>query len=228
MLAQRRDRARRPHPRPRPLRPRQGRRRGRRPRAVASSRARRTLGVVLPVELAGRAFAVGAGDRPEDGARPEAGQRRALDALPAHPGLHQGGRAARGLRLLPHRPRGRGRDPAPHAAAASSSATWPRRRPGRRTRGSRCTAPATARSCSAPTPSADWTKHLDVMVSSIVENGGRSCVNASGVWVHLARPRDRRGAGRAAGPDPSAGRRRSRGPARALRQPRGGDAASPP
>ena len=27
----------------------------------------------------------------------------------------------------------------------------------------------------------DWPKYLDVMVSSIAENGGRSCVNASGV-----------------------------------------------
>ncbi|HYP26497.1 MAG TPA: aldehyde dehydrogenase family protein [Blastocatellia bacterium] len=29
----------------------------------------------------------------------------------------------------------------------------------------------------------DWREYLDVMVSSIVENGGRSCVNASAVWV---------------------------------------------
>jgi len=28
-----------------------------------------------------------------------------------------------------------------------------------------------------------WEQYLDVIVSSIVENGGRSCVNASGVWV---------------------------------------------
>ena len=34
-----------------------------------------------------------------------------------------------------------------------------------------------------PDASADWERHLDVMASSIVENGGRSCVNASGVWV---------------------------------------------
>ena len=34
-----------------------------------------------------------------------------------------------------------------------------------------------------PDASADWPKHLDVMASSIVENGGRSCINASGVWV---------------------------------------------
>lgn len=29
----------------------------------------------------------------------------------------------------------------------------------------------------------DWEKYLDVMVASITENGGRSCINASGVWV---------------------------------------------
>jgi acyl-CoA reductase-like NAD-dependent aldehyde dehydrogenase len=28
-----------------------------------------------------------------------------------------------------------------------------------------------------------WEKYLDVMVASIVENGGRSCINASGIWV---------------------------------------------
>jgi acyl-CoA reductase-like NAD-dependent aldehyde dehydrogenase len=29
----------------------------------------------------------------------------------------------------------------------------------------------------------DWEKYLDVMVRSIADNGGRSCINASGVWV---------------------------------------------
>jgi acyl-CoA reductase-like NAD-dependent aldehyde dehydrogenase len=29
----------------------------------------------------------------------------------------------------------------------------------------------------------DWEKFLDVMVSSIADNGGRSCINASGIWV---------------------------------------------
>lgn len=29
----------------------------------------------------------------------------------------------------------------------------------------------------------EWEAHLDVIVSSVAENGGRSCVNASGVWV---------------------------------------------
>ena len=28
-----------------------------------------------------------------------------------------------------------------------------------------------------------WEKYLDVMVASIADNGGRSCINASGVWV---------------------------------------------
>ncbi len=29
----------------------------------------------------------------------------------------------------------------------------------------------------------NWEKYIDVMAASIVENGGRSCVNASGVWT---------------------------------------------
>ena len=29
----------------------------------------------------------------------------------------------------------------------------------------------------------DWESYLDVVVGSVVENGGRSCINASGVWV---------------------------------------------
>lgn len=34
-----------------------------------------------------------------------------------------------------------------------------------------------------PDAAAAWRQHLDVMVASISENGGRSCVNASGVWT---------------------------------------------
>ena len=34
-----------------------------------------------------------------------------------------------------------------------------------------------------PDAAADWQRHLDVMVASIAENSGRSCVNASGVWT---------------------------------------------
>ena len=29
----------------------------------------------------------------------------------------------------------------------------------------------------------EWEEHLDVVVASVAENGGRSCINASGVWV---------------------------------------------
>ncbi len=29
----------------------------------------------------------------------------------------------------------------------------------------------------------DWRRHLDLLVTSIAENGGRSCLNASGVWL---------------------------------------------
>ena len=34
----------------------------------------------------------------------------------------------------------------------------------------------------------DWEQYLDVMVSSILENSGRSCINASGVWTPAHAP----------------------------------------
>ena len=32
----------------------------------------------------------------------------------------------------------------------------------------------------------DWDQHLDLMVESVAANGGRSCINASGVWLSAA------------------------------------------
>ena len=40
-----------------------------------------------------------------------------------------------------------------------------------------------------------WRRHLDLMVNSIAANGGRSCINASGVWV----PKDGDGSGDGSG-----------------------------
>lgn len=34
-----------------------------------------------------------------------------------------------------------------------------------------------------PDAAPEWQKHLDLLVSSIAANGGRSCINASGVWT---------------------------------------------
>ena len=34
-----------------------------------------------------------------------------------------------------------------------------------------------------PDCESNWEAYIDVMVSSIVDNGGRSCINASGIWV---------------------------------------------
>jgi acyl-CoA reductase-like NAD-dependent aldehyde dehydrogenase len=34
-----------------------------------------------------------------------------------------------------------------------------------------------------PDVGARWTEHLDLMVASVADNGGRSCLNASGIWV---------------------------------------------
>ena len=58
---------------------------------------------------------------------------------------------------------------------------------------------------------ANWEQHIDMIAASIADNGGRSCVNASGVWVTGKRPRDRRGAGEEAGHDRAARGRRRRG-----------------
>ena len=86
---------------------RDGRPRGELRPALADARRR------AAEQLPRRPLALGAGDRAQDGAGAQARQRRALDALPPHPGVRRGRRAGRGVRLLPHRPRGRGRDPAP-------------------------------------------------------------------------------------------------------------------
>ena len=69
-------------------RARQRRRRGRRPAAQLLP-ARRRAGRGAAEQLAGRALAVGAGHRAEDAARAEARQRRAVDAVPHHPGLRR-------------------------------------------------------------------------------------------------------------------------------------------
>ena len=70
----------------------------------------------------------------------------------------------------------------------------------------------------------DWERHLPLLLSSVADNGGRSCINASGVWVPaqgreiaetLARrlseveplPLDHPEAALAAFPDPDAARR---------------------
>src|SRR5438270_11294001 len=34
-----------------------------------------------------------------------------------------------------------------------------------------------------PDAADEWEKYVDVIVSSIAANGGRSCINASGVWT---------------------------------------------
>jgi acyl-CoA reductase-like NAD-dependent aldehyde dehydrogenase len=35
-------------------------------------------------------------------------------------------------------------------------------------------------------PDADWTRHVDLLVGSVADNGGRSCVNASGIWAEAS------------------------------------------
>ena len=90
-------------PRARSLRPRHRLRRARRPRPQLLSADRRARRGAAE-QFAGRALAVGAGDRLEDPAGPEAGQRRAVDAVPDCAGVHEGRMPAGGVQLLPRRP----------------------------------------------------------------------------------------------------------------------------
>ena len=58
-----------------------------------------------------------------------------------------------------------------------------------------------------------WRDYLDLIVTSVSSNGGRSCINASSVRTAGPRPRVGRGPGRAPGPNPAAiSRRRRIGP----------------
>ena len=157
------------------------------------------LGVVLPSNSPGVHSLWVPAIAAEDAARAQAGQRRAVDAVPHRPGVHQGRRvrprrSATTRRTTPARARSCG---AP--AAACSSATCRPSAAGKAIRASSCTARATARSSSATTWPASWERHVDLIAASIADNGGRSCVNASGVWVAASHAeRGRRGAGREA------------------------------
>ena len=74
--------------------------------------ARRVDGRRAAEQLAGRAFAVGAGDGAQDAADPEAGQRRAVDAVSHGAGVAARGLSARGVQLLSGGSCRRQRDPA--------------------------------------------------------------------------------------------------------------------
>ena len=143
--------ARRPDARPRSVAARHRDRHGRRAGDQLLP-ARRLDGRRAAQQLARRPLAVGADDGAQDPARPEAGQRRAVDAVPHDPGVARRGMPARGVQLLPERSRRRQRDPAPHRPRHGV-----RRRQGRPSAGarkaaaSRCTVRASARWSSAPT-----------------------------------------------------------------------------
>ena len=195
----------------------------------ASSRARRRSASCCPSNSPGVHSLWVPDDRAQDGARPQAGQRRAVDALP--PRSRPSSRRARRPRpSASTRPTTRA--PARSCAAAGaawSSATWPP--PGAvagRPAGRGARPRLQQGACSAPTRRPTGAQHLDVMVSSIAENGGRSCVNASGVWTTAHAPRDRRGAGRAARRDRAARGGRPGGAARAVRRTRTSRGASRP
>ena len=150
----------------------------------------------------------------------------------------QRGRARGRLRL----PTRRATAPPPRscgaAGAACSSATWAPSAPGRSDPRVELHGPGYSKVLLGPDAADGWERYLDVMLASVLENSGRSCVNASGIWTTahgdaiaeaLARsawrrcsratPRTRR---RSSPPSPtrgwrSASRSRGRRPARAGR-----------
>ena len=111
VLAEMRDGAQRPDAQSRSGGARSRLRHGRWPGTELLS-ARQVAGRGAAQQFARRAFAVDSGVRPENAAGAEARQRRAVDAVPHHPGADPCGRAARGVRLLSRRSRRRRRDSA--------------------------------------------------------------------------------------------------------------------
>ncbi len=151
--------------------------------AVSFTRAGRRARRGPAQQLAGRALAVGAGGGAEDGAGPEAGQRGAVDAVPPDPGLHR-------RRTCRRTPSGITRRTTRGAAEilrscgrgmvfgdTSTTSAWAND-PRVEVHG-----PGYSKVVLGPDASRDFQPHLDVIAASIAENSGRSCVNASGVWV---------------------------------------------
>ena len=105
---------------------------------------------------------------------------------------------ADGVRLLPADHAGAGEILRRTRPRACSSATVGRRRlRGRSAR--RAARPRLQQGRASATTRSTWRTHVELIAASIADNGGRSCVNASGVWVAASHAeRGRRGAGGAA------------------------------
>ena len=134
-------------------------------------------------QLAGRAWTLGTGDRVEDAARAAARQRGAVDAVPHHPGADEGRRARRRVsRTLPSDHAGAGEIVRRcgrsmffgDVGAVGAFAGDPR---------IELHGPGYSKVVFGADRAPRWAESLDLMVKSIADNGGRSCVNASGVWT---------------------------------------------
>ena len=98
-------------------------------------------------------------------------------------GLRRSRHPRRGHLPLPRRPRYGRRHPHRLPALDDLRRHRHHRTVPRQPSACRPTAPASRKSCWAMTSSTDWEQYLDLMVESIAINGGRSCINASGVWA---------------------------------------------
>ena len=122
--------------------------------------------------------------------------------------LMQAGAPARGVRLLPGGSCRRRRNP---AALRPGHGVWRCRvhaRPWQADPRIEVHGPGYSKIVIGEDCIGEWEKYLDVMVSSILENSGRSCINASGVWAPGEDGRNCRGAGAAAGSSRAARRGR--------------------
>ena len=141
------------------------------------------LGVVLPSNSPGVHSLWAPATVLEDAAGAQAGQRRAVDAAAHDPRVDQGRRAGRtpsryyptdhagGNEIL--RSTGRGMV----FGDVGSTKRW--KADGR----VEVHGPGYSKVVIGPDVADEWEQYIDVIAESISNNGGRSCVNASGVWV---------------------------------------------
>ena len=140
------------------------------------------LGLVMPSNSPGVNSLWLPGDSAQDPGHPQARPRGALDALAAHPGLHRRRLSGRSVRLLPDRPRRRRGDPAllrPRLVFGDKSTTAQyANNPAIQVHG-----PGFSKILIGEDQIERWPEFIDLMVASIADNGGRSCINASAVVV---------------------------------------------
>ena len=141
-----------------------------------------SLGVVLPNNSPGVAFDMDSRSSTQNTSNSQTGKRRAVDAVSHHSGANSRWCATRRFQLLPVGPCGGRGNPAQFGRGMvfgdeSTTSAW------RSDSRIEIHGPGYSKIIIGDDCIDNWEQYLDVMVSSIADNGGRSCVNGSGVWV---------------------------------------------